>query len=339
MWPGRAAAAGGRDLQTHFFTRRGVTRAVDGVSFTLRGRRDPGPRRGVGLGQVDDVPVAGAARPRAGRPHRRRPRAARRRGPAAARRPPRCGASGASRSPWCCRTRMTSLNPALTIGTQVGEVVRLHQGLRGRLAARAGAGRALAPAHPAPPARGCTHYQHQLSGGMRQRVSSAIAHVVRAAPAHRRRAHDRARRDHPGPVPRSAQGGAAVHRGGRHPRHPRLRHRGRQRRPRGRDVRGPDRGDRQHPARSSIAPAIPTRGRSCAACPTWSSKRQRLVGDRRAAARPRAAAARAVRSRRAAPSDSRSLRRRRTRRRCRWTTATWRTAGWRPPRDRRRVPR
>ena len=70
---------------------------------------------------------------------------------------------------------MTSLNPALTIGTQVSEVVRLHQGLRGAAAARARAGRALPPAHPGRGQRGSRHYQHQLSGGMRQRVSSAIA--------------------------------------------------------------------------------------------------------------------------------------------------------------------
>jgi oligopeptide/dipeptide ABC transporter ATP-binding protein len=68
---------------------------------------------------------------------------------------------------------LTSLNPALTIGTQVGEVVRLHQGLRGtRLRDRVL--EALSRLRvPAADTR-LRQYQHQLSGGMRQRVSSAI---------------------------------------------------------------------------------------------------------------------------------------------------------------------
>jgi oligopeptide/dipeptide ABC transporter ATP-binding protein len=69
---------------------------------------------------------------------------------------------------------MTSLNPALTIGTQVAEVVRLHQGLRGP-SLRERILEALRRLRiPAAEAR-LGHYPHQLSGGMRQRVSSAIA--------------------------------------------------------------------------------------------------------------------------------------------------------------------
>jgi oligopeptide/dipeptide ABC transporter ATP-binding protein len=69
---------------------------------------------------------------------------------------------------------MTSLNPALTIGTQVGEVVRLHQGLRGA-SLRERVLEALSRLRiPGADSR-LRHYQHQLSGGMRQRVSSAIA--------------------------------------------------------------------------------------------------------------------------------------------------------------------
>ena len=69
---------------------------------------------------------------------------------------------------------MTSLNPALTIGTQVGEVVRLHQGLRGT-PLRERVLEALRRLRiPAAEAR-LRQYQHQLSGGTRQRVSSAIA--------------------------------------------------------------------------------------------------------------------------------------------------------------------
>jgi oligopeptide/dipeptide ABC transporter ATP-binding protein len=69
---------------------------------------------------------------------------------------------------------LTSLNPALTIGTQVGEVVRLHQGLRGRSLRQRVLESLSRLRIPAADTR-LRHYQHQLSGGMRQRVSSAIA--------------------------------------------------------------------------------------------------------------------------------------------------------------------
>src|SRR5438094_855845 len=69
---------------------------------------------------------------------------------------------------------MTPLNPALTIGTQIGEVVRLHQGLRGA-SLRARALEALRRLRIAAAETRLGQFQHQLSGGMRQRVSSAIA--------------------------------------------------------------------------------------------------------------------------------------------------------------------
>ena len=69
---------------------------------------------------------------------------------------------------------MTSLNPALTIGTQVAEVVRLHQGVRGPLLRERILEALRRLRIPAAEAR-LGHYPHQLSGGMRQRVSSAIA--------------------------------------------------------------------------------------------------------------------------------------------------------------------
>jgi peptide/nickel transport system ATP-binding protein len=69
---------------------------------------------------------------------------------------------------------MTSLNPVHTIGAQIAEVLRLHEGL-GRAAARARAIELLDLVRIADPARRVDDYPHQLSGGMRQRVMIAIA--------------------------------------------------------------------------------------------------------------------------------------------------------------------
>ena len=161
------------DLKTHFFTRRGITKAVDGVSFTLEAGQtlalvgESGSGKSVTcLSLVRMVPEP-AGRIVGGRVLLE-------------------GEDLLGKSPGEMRRvrgkqiamvlqdPMTSLNPALTIGTQVGEVVRLHQGLRGgQLRERVlealsrlripGAGTRL------------RSYQHQLSGGMRQRVTSAIA--------------------------------------------------------------------------------------------------------------------------------------------------------------------
>ena len=161
------------DLKTHFFTRRGITKAVDGVSFTLHAGEtlalvgESGSGKSVTcLSLVRLVPEP-AGRIVGGRVLfegedllEKSPAEMRRvRGKQIA---------------MVLQDPMTSLNPALTIGTQVGEVVRLHQGLRGGLL-RQRVLEALSRLRiPAGDTR-LRNYQHQLSGGMRQRVSSAIA--------------------------------------------------------------------------------------------------------------------------------------------------------------------
>jgi len=161
------------DLKTHFFTRRGVTKAVDGVSFVLHAgetlalvgesgsgksvtclslvRLVPEPAGRIVGGRIlldgEDLLDKSAAEMRRVR---------------------------GKQIAMVLQDPMTSLNPGLTIGTQLSEVVRLHQGLRGA-ALRARVLDALSRLRIPGAASRLAHYQHQLSGGMRQRVSSAIA--------------------------------------------------------------------------------------------------------------------------------------------------------------------
>ena len=69
---------------------------------------------------------------------------------------------------------MTSLNPVFTIGSQIGEAVRLHQ-KTSRAEARKRAIEMLRVVKIADPERRIDDYPHQLSGGMRQRVMIAMA--------------------------------------------------------------------------------------------------------------------------------------------------------------------
>src|SRR5499426_2995614 len=69
---------------------------------------------------------------------------------------------------------MTSLNPVLTIGHQVAEAVRLHQDLS-KSAAAEKAVEMLRLVRIPEPAQRAREYPHQLSGGMRQRAMIAMA--------------------------------------------------------------------------------------------------------------------------------------------------------------------
>ena len=69
---------------------------------------------------------------------------------------------------------MTSLNPVLTIGTQLIETLQEHLELDDATATRRSVELLAAVGIPAPEQR-LTQYPHQLSGGMRQRVAIAIA--------------------------------------------------------------------------------------------------------------------------------------------------------------------
>ena len=161
------------DLKTHFFTRRGITKAVDGVSFTLHAGEtlalvgESGSGKSVTcLSLVRLVPepagrIVGGRVLFDGVDLLQKTDAVMRR-------------IRGKQIAMVLQDPMTSLNPALTIGTQVGEVVRLHQGLRGA-SLRGQILTALSRLRIPGASSRLRHYQHQLSGGMRQRVSSAIA--------------------------------------------------------------------------------------------------------------------------------------------------------------------
>ncbi|GAB4557947.1 MAG: ABC transporter ATP-binding protein [Haliangiales bacterium] len=73
---------------------------------------------------------------------------------------------------------MTSLNPVYTVGDQVAEAVRLHQGKSRRQALEVAIEMFRLVGIPAPEERVRNH-PHQMSGGMRQRVMIAMALACR----------------------------------------------------------------------------------------------------------------------------------------------------------------
>jgi len=69
---------------------------------------------------------------------------------------------------------MTSLNPVLTVGEQISEAIKLHQGVTRQEALRRAVEMLEMVQIPAPDAR-AQEYPHKLSGGMRQRAMIAMA--------------------------------------------------------------------------------------------------------------------------------------------------------------------
>ena len=102
----------------------------------------------------------------------------------------------------------TTLNPTLTLGRQLAEVLARHRGLdaEGRLAPRAS--RRCAGSSCASPAL-MHRYPHEAAGGEKQRVVHRHGLCLPARTHHLRRADDRARRHHrrarPRPVPPPAR--------------------------------------------------------------------------------------------------------------------------------------
>ncbi|HZB94278.1 MAG TPA: ABC transporter ATP-binding protein [Stellaceae bacterium] len=161
------------DLRTHFFTRDGVVRAVDGVSYavgageTLAVVGESGCGKSVtALSVLRLVPsppgrIIGGAIRFAGRNLLELGEAEMRR-------------IRGNEISMIFQEPMTSLNPVLTVARQIGETLRLHQGLDRRQAA-ARAIEMLRLVRISEPERRARQYPHELSGGMRQRVMIAMA--------------------------------------------------------------------------------------------------------------------------------------------------------------------
>ena len=159
-------------LQTHFFTRDGIVKAVDGVSYAV----DEGETLAVvgesGCGKsVSALSILRLVAPPGrivGGEIRFQGRNLLQASEAEMR------ALRGNQVSMIFQEPMTSLNPVLTIGRQIAEAVALHQHLPWR-AAMARAAEMLRLVHiPEPEAR-LRQYPHQLSGGMRQRVMIAMA--------------------------------------------------------------------------------------------------------------------------------------------------------------------
>jgi peptide/nickel transport system ATP-binding protein len=161
------------DLHTHFDTLDGVVRAVDGVSFDLARGETLGIVGESGCGKsVTALSILRLIPPETGRI-----------------------ASGSikfegeeltvlseeamkrlrgHRISMIFQEPMTSLNPVLTVGTQIAENVVRHMGVPNK-AARERACEMLDLVRIADARRRLDEYPHQLSGGMRQRVMIAMA--------------------------------------------------------------------------------------------------------------------------------------------------------------------
>jgi peptide/nickel transport system ATP-binding protein len=162
-----------RDLQTHFFTLDGEVRAVDGVSFTLERGETLGIVGESGCGKsVTALSMLRLIPPETGRIVGGSIRFDGRELTTLSEEEMR-SMRGHSIS-MIFQEPMTSLNPVLTIGTQIAENVVRHTGVSWK-AALDRAREMLELVRIADPKRRLDEYPHQLSGGMRQRVMIAIA--------------------------------------------------------------------------------------------------------------------------------------------------------------------
>ena len=166
-----------QDLAVSFATRDGLVRAVDGLSFSLGAGEALGivGESGAGKSQTalailgllaNNAKVAGAIRfEERDLLKLRESELSRVRG---------------NRIAMVFQDPMTSLNPYLRIGQQIGEVLVRHRGAS-QQAATSEALRLLDAVHMPDSAQRLRSYPHELSGGQRQRVMIAMALACRPA--------------------------------------------------------------------------------------------------------------------------------------------------------------
>jgi len=161
------------NLQTHFYTRSGVVKAVDGVSLTVNPQETFGVVGETGCGKsvmalsvmrlIEWPPgrIVGGRVSFLGRDLLKTSDQEMR------------GVRG-NRISMIFQEPMTSLNPVYTIGDQIAETMRLHQHVS-RSDATKKAVDILRRVRISDPERTIKKHPHELSGGMRQRVMIAIA--------------------------------------------------------------------------------------------------------------------------------------------------------------------
>jgi peptide/nickel transport system ATP-binding protein len=162
-----------RDLETHFFTADGVTRAVGGVSFDVMAGETVGIVGESGCGK--SVTALSIMRLLPDRLARTVAGSVRFEGTdLLALDEARMRDIRGNRVAMIFQEPMTSLNPVLTIGDQIAEAVRIHQGASTE-EANARAVEMLKLVRIPDAERRLGDYPHQFSGGMRQRVMIAMA--------------------------------------------------------------------------------------------------------------------------------------------------------------------
>jgi len=161
------------NLKTHFFTAGGVVRAVDGVSYAVRSGETLGVVGESGCGK--SVTALSVLRLVADPPGRIVEGAIRLAGTNLLDlTESEMEAIRGNDISMIFQEPMTSLNPLMTVGRQIGEAIALHQGVSRREALDQ-AVEMLRRVHIPEPERRAHAYPHQLSGGMRQRVMIAMA--------------------------------------------------------------------------------------------------------------------------------------------------------------------
>jgi peptide/nickel transport system ATP-binding protein len=160
------------DLRTHFFTRGGVAKAVDGVSFALHRGEILGLVGESGSGKsVTGMSILGLIDP----PGRIAGGAVRYRGEDLVKAGERrLRQLRGNRIAMIFQDPMMTLNPVLSVETQMVETVLAHDKVS-RQQARERSRDALARVGIPSPDERLAAYPHQFSGGMRQRVAIAIA--------------------------------------------------------------------------------------------------------------------------------------------------------------------